>query len=248
AAGDVTLAEVVALAEAHFGDWEGAPPPSAAPVPENRVAQTTVFLADRPGSVQSEVRLGHVGIERTAEDFFDVTVMNAILGGTFSSRLNLNLREKLGYTYGITSGFSTRKLPGTFAVASALQSEGTAHSVSEILRQMREMQDDLVTPAELDDARNYLAGIFPLGLQTTDGLAGRLSTIAVYGFPLDYFDHYRDRLLAVTAADVREAARRRLMPGRAAVVVVGDASALRQPLEELGVGPVELVDTAGILK
>jgi zinc protease len=247
AAGDVTVDQVAELAERWFGDWRGAPPAPRAPATPTRFDRTTILLADRPGSVQSEVRVGHVGIERTAEDFFAATVMNAILGGVFSSRLNMNLRERLGYTYGASSSFGVRRLPGTFSISSAIQSEHAAHAVSEMLRDMREMQDTLAPEAEVADASGYLAGIFPLQLQTTDGLSGKLSTLAVYGLPDDYFDHYRDGLLSVTPDDVREAARRRLMPDRAAVVVVGDAQALRGPLEALDIGPVELVDAEAVL-
>jgi zinc protease len=247
AAGDVTLDGVAALAEQLFAGWSGAPAPPRAPEPSPRFDATTIILADRPGSVQSEVRVGHVGMPRTAEDYFPVTVMNAVLGGVFSSRLNLNLREKLGYTYGASSSMLMRRLPGTFTISAAIQSEGTAHSVSEMLREMRVMQDDLVPESEIQDAAGYLAGTFPLALQTTDGLAGKLSTLAVYGFPDDYFNSYARRLLEVTPDQVRDAARRRLMPDRAAVVVVGDAQQLRGPLEELGIGPVQVIDPADVL-
>jgi zinc protease len=248
AAGDVTVEQVTQLAERWFGGWQGEPPPARTPDTPDRFAETTIILADRPGAVQSEVRVGHVGIERTAPDFFAATVMNAVLGGVFSSRLNLNLRERLGYTYGASSSFGLRKLPGTFTISSAIQSDKTPHAVSEMLRDMRDMQQELAPQAEVSDAAGYLAGIFPLQLQTTDGLASKLSTLAAYGFPDDYYDHYRDRLLAVTPDEVREAARRRLHPDLAAVVVVGDASELRGPLEALGIGPVQVVDADDAMK
>lgn len=246
-AGDLSLEEAMELAERHLGGWEGAPETGAAPVPRPRFSGTTIVLADRPGAVQSELRVGHPGIERAAPDFFAVTVMNAILGGLFSSRLNLTLRERLGFTYGVSSSFAARRLPGTFGVGAAVQVEGTARSVAEILAEMRRMQAEPVTDAELADARAYLAGVFPLALQTTDGLATRLSTLALYGFGDDYWDHYRDHLLAVTAADVQAAARARLFPDAAAVVVVGDASRLRAELEALGEGPVEVVSESAVL-
>lgn len=247
AAGDVTLDGVCTLAERLFAGWSGTPPAPRSPETPARFGQTTIILADRPGSVQSEVRVGHVGMERTAEDYFAATVMNAILGGVFSSRINLNLRERLGYTYGASSSMLMRRLPGAFTISAAIQSDGTAHSVSEMLRDMRRLQEELVPEAELADARSYMAGTFPLALQTTDGLAGKLSTLAVYGFADDYFDSYPQRLMAVTAEEVRAAARRRLMPDRAAVVVVGDARQLRAPLEELEIGPVQVVDPAAVL-
>lgn len=244
AAGDAGVDEIVALAERWFGDWDGAGEPSTPAQVRPRLDRTTVILVDRPGAVQSEIRIGHVGIERTAPDYPAVTVMNAILGGTFSSRLNLNLRERLGYTYGASSSFASRRQQGTFGMQTAVQTEVTAHSVSEMLRDMREIREAPVTQAELDDARNFLAGVFPLGLQTTDGVAGKLTSIATYGLPDDYYDHYRDKLLAVTAHDVLDAARRRLWPDRAAVVIAGDAQKIRGEMEALDVGPVIIADPA----
>ncbi|HKP73910.1 MAG TPA: pitrilysin family protein [Longimicrobiaceae bacterium] len=243
AAGDISVDEVVALAERWFGDWEGGGERTAPAASAPRLDHTTVVLLDRPGAVQSEIRLGHVGVERTSPDYFAVTVLNAILGGTFSSRLNLNLRERLGFTYGASSVFAPRRLPGPFSMTTAVQTEVTAQAVAEMLRDLREMREAEVTPAELDDARNFLAGVFPLALQTTDGVAGKLSSIATYGLPDDYFDHYRDGILAVTAADVLDAARRRLWPDRAAIVIAGDAARIRGELEGLG-HPVEVMDPA----
>ena len=242
AAGDASVDEIQALAERWFGDWTGEAEPVAVTEVRPRLDHTRVILLDRPGSVQSEIRIGHVGIERTAPDYLPVMVMNSILGGIFSSRLNLNLRERLGYTYGASSSFASRRQPGLFTMSTAVQSEVTAHSVSEMLREMRGMRESMVTAAELEDARNYLAGVFPIGLQTTDGVAGKLSTIATYGLPDDYYDHYRDGLLSVAGADVRDAAERRLWPDRAAVVIAGDAEKIRGELEALDVGPVVIAD------
>lgn len=247
AAGDVTLEQVAGLAERHLGAWEGAPEPGRAPATEGRFERTTIILADRPGAVQSEVRVAHPGIARTDPDFSTVSVMNAILGGLFSSRLNLNLRERLGYTYGVSSSFAARRLPGSFTVSAAVQVEGTAHTVSEILRDMRLLQEERVPDAEVADARAYLAGVFPLSLETTDVLAARLASLAVYGFPDDYWDGYRERILAVTPPDVQAAARARLFPDRAAVVVVGDAARIRGELEALDAGPVEVVAAEEVL-
>lgn len=248
AGGDLTLDELVSLAERHFGGWSGTVPPSRAPETHNRLGETTIILADRPGAVQSEVRVGHVGVARDTDDFFAITVLNAMLGGSFASRLNLNLRERLGYSYGVSSSFGMRKLPGTFHVGGAIQVEGTAHSVSEILRDMRKLQEELVPEDEIDNARSYLAGVFPLGMETTEGITGKLSTIATFDLPDDYYQKYRDRLVAVTREEVRAAARRRLMPDRAAVIIVGDAARLREPLEALGAGPVQVVAPAELLR
>jgi zinc protease len=158
------------------------------------------------------------------------------------------LREKLGYTYGVHSAFAPRRAAGSFAVSSALQVEGTADAVARVLAEMRALQEAVVTPAELDDARSYLAGVFPLTLQTTDAIAGRLAALHVHDLEPDHWDRYRDRLMAVDAAAVQAAARDRLHPDRAVVVVVGDADRLRGPLEaDLGV-EATTIDAEHILR
>jgi zinc protease len=233
-AGDLSADAAVDVAEACLGDWAGAPDPSPPPDIRPREDAPRVVLVDRPGSVQSELRVGHVGIPRTHPDYFAVTIMNQILGGGFSSRLNLSLRERHGYTYGLSSSYTMRRHAGPFAVITAVQSGATAASVREILREAEAIREAPVTPAELDDVRSYLAGVFPLRLETTVGLASRLSQIAVYGLPDDYFQSYRERILAVTADDVLRAARDHLHPDRLVTVVVGDAAELRDSLEEFG--------------
>ncbi|HEX2188223.1 MAG TPA: pitrilysin family protein [Longimicrobiaceae bacterium] len=234
AAGDLSADEAVEIAEACFGDWAGAPEPSPAAEVRAREDAPGVVLVDRPGSVQAEVRVGQVGVARTDPDFFPLLVMNQILGGSFSSRLNLSLRERHGYTYGLHSSFTMRRLPGPFLVSTAVQSEATAASLREIFHEVRAIREAPVTDEELDDVRSYLAGVFPLRLETTVGIASRLSSIAVYGLPDDYFDHYRERILAVTRDDVLRVAREHLDPERMVAVVAGDAAQLRGPLEELG--------------
>ena len=248
ASGDVSADEMVALAERFFGDWHGESLPAAVPAVKPRTDGAVIVIAHRPGAVQSEVRVGHVGVERGVPDYIHLLVMNTILGGSFSSRLNLNLRERLGYTYGVSSTWNVRRQPGSFSVSSAVQSEATAHAVEEILREMRGMREAEVTPDELRDARDYLAGVFPLTNETTLGMATRLAAMATYDFPDDYYQGHRERILSVTADQVLEAARRRLHPDRVAIVVAGDADQVRAPLEALGIGPVEVVDPAEALR
>jgi len=240
--GDIDLDAAVELIETHFGDWAGGAPehiePSAAP--ENEEPQ--VVVVNRPGAVQSEIRVGHLGVARQTDEYFPIVVMNAILGGMFSSRLNLNLRERHGYTYGASSGFAMRRHSGSFVVSAAVQSEVTIAAVTEMLNELRGIRDAPVSDAELQDARNYFAGVFPLRLQTTDGIAGRLLEVLIYDLPDDHIDKYRDRVLAVSAEQVHQAATRHIRPDNATVVIVGDAESLRQPLEELGVGPVRVIE------
>lgn len=247
-AGDLSLGDLVALGERYLGDWAAAPPAGPPPPVEAGVGRTTVVVAHRPGAVQSEIRLGHLGVERTAPDYAALQVMNAVLGGTFSSRLNLNLRERLGYTYGASSSWSPRRLPGVFTMSAAVQQEATAHSVSEMLRELRGMQAAEPGEAEIADARSYLAGVMPLTVETTGGVAARLAALATYGLPDGYWDAFRAELLAVTPADALEAARRRLHPDRAVVAVCADAERVRGELEALQVGPVEVIDPDAVLR
>ena len=244
-AGAIGRGEAEAMAAA-FGDWQGgAGEPGDATV-EPRSRERRVFLVDRPGSVQSEVRVGHVGVPRVTPDYFPITVMNTILGGAFTSRLNMSLREEHGFTYGVSSAFAMRRAPGPFLVSTAVQTEVTAAAVREIFRQIDGMRAAPVSDAELVDARNYVAGVFPLTLQTTSGVASRLAELVLYGLPGDYFEHYPAQVLAVSADEVHRAANQYLDPAAAAVVIAGDAARIREEIEALDLGPVEVVDPGTI--
>ncbi|MBV9774303.1 MAG: insulinase family protein, partial [Gemmatimonadetes bacterium] len=242
AAGDVTLDEVAGLVEASFGDWAGAPDATPPVEVRRRVGVPRVYVVDRPGSVQVALRVGQVGIPFGHEDYVPTVVMNHVLGGAFASRINLNLRERHGYTYGASSSFVARREPGPFLVSTAVETEFAAPALREIFREVEGIRDAPVAPEELDDTRSYLAGVFPLRLETTTGLAARLAQIAAYGLPDDYFDRYRERILEVTADDVLRAARAHLRPDEMVAVAVGDATQIRGALEEIG--EVEVYDVA----
>jgi zinc protease len=164
--------------------------------------------------------------------------MNTLLGGKFTSRINLNLRERHGYTYGATSRFVTRQGPGPFLVGAAVATESTGAAAREVLAELRRIREELVEEAELAETRTYLTGVFPYTAQTIADVAKRLETLAVFELPDDYFDGYLDRLNAVTREQVREVAERHLDPERIAVVAVGPAEDLARQLEDLG--PVEI--------
>jgi zinc protease len=198
-------------------------------------------IVDRPGAVQSEIRVGHLGVPRNTPDYFPITVMNTILGGAFSSRLNLNLREKHGFTYGVRSSYVMRRRRGPFLVSTAVQTEVTGAAIREILGELSRIRGEPVRPEELDDARQYVAGTFPLPLQTTDGVAARLSELIIYDLPDSYLEEYAERTLAVSADDVLAAAREYLDPEGATVVVLGDAARVRDQLEEAGITAIEVI-------
>jgi zinc protease len=240
-AGNIDLAEIREIAERALGGWRGDPPPTQPIVVKPRAEEIRVVVVDRPGSVQSEIRVGHVGVPRNTPDFFPILVMNTILGGAFSSRLNLNLRERHGFTYGAHSTFSMRRHAGPFVVSAAVATEVTGPAVREIFNELRAIREERVRPDELTDARNYAAGTFPLRLQTTDGVASRLAELFVYDLPTSYLEEFADRVLAVSEEEVLDVAQRTIQPDRATVLVVGDAAKVRPQLEDLRLGPVEVV-------
>jgi len=239
-AGDVSADEVQELAREHLGAWSGEARgrPDFETRPGSR--ERRIVVVDRPGSVQSELRLGHVGIRRTSRDYFPLLVFNTLLGGTFTSRLNQRLREERGFTYGVRSRFSTRRLPGPFLISTAVDTGVTADAVGDIVEVVEGVLAEGPTEDEVSSARDYIAGVFPLRFETTSQVSSRVAALIVYGLPDDYHATYRDRIRAVTVDDALEAARRKIRPAEMVVVVVGDADEVRAPLEELGIGPVEV--------
>jgi zinc protease len=246
-AGDVDPDAVARLAGpllAHRGG-EGVARPALVVEPRSR--ERAVHLLHRPGAVQSEIRIGHVGVARSSDDFFALSVLNTVLGGAFTSRLNLNLRERHGFTYGVRSSFGFRRHPGPFRVATAVATEVTADAVREAMSELDGIVRDGPTDAEVQAARDYIVGVFPLRLETTGQVASRIADLIVHRFPDDYYATYRDRVAAVTTADATDAGRRAIRPEEMAVVVVGDADALRRPLEALELGPVQVHDPEVLL-
>jgi zinc protease len=242
AAGDLDPDAVLQAAAHLLADWPTDPaPPPPPPVPVD-LEGVVFWIVDRPQAAQTELRLGHVGPPRNHPDRIALTVLNSILGGKFTSRLNLNLRERHGYTYGIHSSFSNRLGPGPFQVSAAVATESVGAAVAETLGELRRLQEEPVSAAELADTVSYLEGVFPYTLQTVESVAQRLSQLAVYGLADDYFDTYPNQLHQVTVESLVEVARRHLSPGACAVVAVGPAKDLLPQLETMG--PVQVVTPA----
>lgn len=238
--GDIEAASAERLLVERFGDWAGAPPARERSATRGAVERTTIFLIDRPGAVQSEIRIGHVGVERHHQDYFPLLVMNTLLGGAFTSRLNMSLRERHGFTYGARSAFGFRRRPGPFVVQAAVGTEVTAAAVREAVTEVETLRTDGAADDEVVSARDYLAGMIPLELQTNDQIAARLADLFTFDLPPDYFADYRQRILAVSTADVDRVAREHLRPERLAIVVVGDANSIQDELQGLGLGAVEI--------
>jgi predicted Zn-dependent peptidase len=238
--GSIEPEAVMRAAQMRLGDWQGAGPGHRdfAPAPGGG---RRVVIVDRPGSVQSELRMGHLGIERTHPGYFRAVVLGALLGGVFGSRLNLRLREELGYTYGARAGFDPRRAAGPFSAAAAVQTEVTADAMREMLGQLDRIRAAAPEMAELLEVRDFLVGVFPLRFETTGGVAAAMEPLAVYGLPDDYWQTYRSNLEAVGPDEVLATARELVRPEELLMLTVGDAAKIRDEVEAAGFGPVEVV-------
>lgn len=245
-AGDLTGIDATTLVGRVLGDWRATAPDATIAVGGRAASDTPaqggrVVVVHRPGSPQSELRIGHVGVPRRTPDFHAISVLNAILGGLFGSRLNALLREQKGYTYGVHSSFDMRVGAGPFAVRTAVQTEFTVPAIVDTLAELRRIGEGPVTDEELTTARDYLVGVFPLRYETSGQVAGAIAGLVANGLPDDELDRYRPAVAAVSAEQVLEAARARIRPAEASVVVVGDADAFLPALEGAGIGRVEVV-------
>ncbi len=239
--GDVMPARVLSMLETSFGKWQGATAPqhttlTAPPMPAAR----QIYIVDKPGAPQSQVRIGWVGVARSTPDYFPITVMNTVLGGAFSSRLNLNLREKHGYTYGAQSQFDMRLGAGPFVAAAGIQTDKTADALKEFFNELNGILQP-VPADELTRAKHYVSLRYPLGFETTGDIAARLEQALVYHLPDDYFSTYVQKIEAVTAADVQRVAQKYVLPGRFAVVIAGDRAAIEPGIKALNLGPIKIM-------
>ena len=244
-AGDTSPDEALALADAAFGDWKGDAPGSVEVSYAPARRQRALHIVSKPDARQSELRLGCIWLPRNHPDYHASVVMNAVLGGLFSSRINLNLREKHGYTYGAFSHLEWRRQAGPFVVSTAVQSEVTAPAAREAIAEIEHIRVQPITEDELSLATSYLGGVFPIRYETTDAIAGALATLVRYGLPDDFYDTYRDHVRSVTTEDVLRVARAHLDPQALQMLVVGDLERVRQPLEALQFGSSTIYDTQG---
>ncbi|MCU0634280.1 MAG: insulinase family protein [Gemmatimonadaceae bacterium] len=244
--GDIGIDEAVALVERHLGGWSGAAIPPVRIDTSRRHASRTVRIVPMAEAAQAELRIGHVAVPRAHPDYFPLTLMNAVLGGLFSSRINLNLREAHGWTYGAHSSFDWRRDASPFHVSTAVATEVTADAVRETLGEIDRIRAEPVREEELSLATSYLDGVFPIRYETTSAVASALANLHVFGLPSDYFDTYRSRVRAVTTAEVLRVARAHLVPEALQVVVAGDAAALTAPLSALDIGPVDVLPVAAL--
>lgn len=242
--GDIDEAEARSLLDRRFGTWaiRGAERrPAPVLVAATRSPARRVILVDKPGAAQSVIMIGAPGLERTTPDYAAIQVMNTILGGSFSSRLNSNLRETKGYTYGANSGFQWRPLPGAFVASSDVRTDVTDSSLVEFFKEIRTLRDSLVSEGELARAKAFIALGIPGDFESTAQIAGQVTALALFNLPLTWLQEYVTAVNAVTAADVQRVARRYVPDDAATVIVVGDLAKVRAGIEALNLGPVTIV-------
>jgi len=243
AVGDLDPDRFLEAASRLFSGLSPTPQPPRPVLAPPRPNGIRVRIVERAGAAQTALRIGHEGVPRTDPDWSPLSVLNVLLGGKFISRINLNLRERHGFTYGASSRLSPRLGPGPFAVAAAVETQAVGAATREILAELRRLREDLVEPEELRDTKSYLLGTFPYTLQTVSGVRYRIESLGVYGLPDDYYspERYLARLDAVTEAEVLRVARAHLHPDRVAITAVGPAAELAPQLE--GLGTLEIVGT-----
>jgi len=245
--GDISATNAVSRLEAVFGAWKGTAP---APVTIPNAPQLTtrqVYLIDKPDAAQSQIRIGWIGVPRSTPDYFALRVLNTILGGSFTSRLNQNLREEHGYAYGASSAFDMRRGAGPFYAAAGVQTDKTAEALTEFFKELENIRKPIPSD-EVEKAKTYFALLMPRNFETTESMAGSLATAFVYNLPADYFDTFTQRVRAVTPADVQRAAERYIQPDKFAVVIVGDRKVVEPGIRALNLGPVKIIEPSEVMK
>jgi zinc protease len=245
--GDVTMAIVLPRVTQAFAEWQKADVSAAPSFATPAIGTRKIYLVDKPGAAQSEIRIGYPALARTTPDFFSVSLMNTVLGGQFSSRLNSNIRERRGFSYGVRSAFQFTRLPGPFVASGGVQTAKTDSALQEFLREIDLMRDKGMTAEELEFAKDRTNGTFAISFETPAQIAAALVNIVVYGLPEDYLVNYLKNVDAVTLADAQRVARQYLDTSKMAIVVVGDLKVIRPGIEQMKVGPIVVADVNGTI-
>jgi zinc protease len=237
AVGDISKDELQTKLEQKFGTWKKGDAVDEKTDNAQQVNKRTVYLIDKPGAAQSVIYMGRIGVPRKTEDYYAIDIMNTILGGSFSSRLNQNLREDKGYTYGAGSYFGFRKAAGPFAATSSVQSEVTDKALIEFMKELNAI-GKTITSDEITRAKNYIALGYPQDFQTVSSIAGKIKELLEYELPSDYFNNYITNILEVSEDEIRNAAQKYIDPDKLLIVVVGDRMKIEKGIKELNYGEV----------
>jgi zinc protease len=241
--GDFDAAKIEAILRARFSEWKAATN-TAQKLPQlMEQTKRRIYLIDRPGSEQADFRIGNLAVARSDKDYFALLVANAILGDGTGSRLFLNIREKKGYTYDVSSSAHAPRMRGTFFGSSETRNEVTLPAIREILLEFERIRNQKVSAKDLQNAKNYLNGGFSLSLSTQGGVTNAIVLTRMLGLTSDYLEQYRERIEAVTAEQVQAVARKYIRTDTPTIVVVGDAKKLQKSLATLGT--LEVFDVEG---
>ena len=243
-AGDVQQDSILQRVENLFGKWQpGTVAGDNFPPPPERKSRSA-YVVDRPGSAQANIVISNAAITRTSPDYFPLLVMHTVLGANASSRLFMNLREEKGYTYGAYSSLDARRTAGTFRATAEVRTPVTGDSLKEFFYELNRIRNEPVSEKEIGDAKSYLTGVFPIRLETQEGLIDQLVQIKVFGLPENYLEIYRSSIQAVTIQQVQEVARKYVRPDEAAIVIVGDGAQLADQIKPYA-DEIEFFNTAG---
>lgn len=244
--GAVSPEEIMPKIKSAFAGWARGEVKTPKWPEVKQVGKRTIYLVDRPGSAQSVIRIGRIGVPRLTEDYFPLVVMNTVLGGSFTSRLNQNIREEHGYAYGAGSRFSYRPLPGPFSAGAAVQTDVTDKALHEFMRELTGILQP-VPDEELTRAKNYVALQYPGDFETVSRISGQLAQAALYKLPKNYFNTYISHIVAVTQADVQRVAGKYIDPEKMAIIIVGDRAKIEAGIRALQLGPIKVLSIEDVL-
>jgi len=246
-AGDVSLAEARKLAEENFGKWTGTASAAATIPAAPKLGPTHVVIIDKPGAPQTALVAFGLGVPVSSPDYIPLQVMNYTLGGSFASRINMNLREEHGYTYGASSNFQGFREGGMFVAGGLVRTDVTGPAAKELMGEIRKFPETPSTEAEMTMSKDALVQSLPGRFETTEVIAGSMASIFLYGRPLDYFATLPAKYRAVTPADVARVAKEDIHPDQLIIVTAGDKAKIEPGLKDAGVGPIEVRDGQGNL-
>lgn len=232
--GDISPDEAMEKMNTAFPAANNHPAPSPEILVPEDAREELVALTEKPGAVQSSIRAGHKGISRDNPDFIAVHVMNTMLGGYFTSRINKNLREVNGYTYGARSYFSSNRFAGDFSVVTEVKNEITADTIKEIIKELNDIRENYVSAEELQNVKNYISGSFPLQLETPNAIASKVISLKLYNLGDDYYNTYIRKVNELTKDDIREAARKYIHPDKLTISISGNVNEIEESMKQFG--------------
>lgn len=237
--GAISPEEALKIVNEKFKNWQNKNPNNSVIVAKDNTetkktfSENVIYVVDKPGAVQSNLRIGHIGMERNNPDLVAVTVMNTILGGYFGSRINLNLREKHGFTYGARSGFNSRIHPGDFFVDTDVRNDVTDTSIKLIIEELKKIISEEVTDEELQTVKNYLTGLFPLQLETANAVATRVINLKLYNLPNNFYNNYISSINKLTKEDILNASKKYIHPENLYFIVSGNSNEIKNRLASI---------------